>query len=356
MEKIHHFHAPHLHAIARAIFVGAGTPRHIADDVAEILIKAHLAGHDSHGVLRIPTYIRRIEEGTIKPNAEPEVVAETDNTLRIEGSGGFGHYASRLAIRKAIVKAKKAVTCCVNIVNTGHIGRLGEYAEDAAASGCISLITAGNGGKKVGPVVPFGGAEGAFGTNPIAIGVPTGDDSPFIVDYATSMIAEGKIQVARSKDIDLPEGCILNKDGVPSVKPSDFYEGGSLLPFGRHKGYALSMLTCLLGGLTGKFDVETGQMSGIYMQVIDVNAFTPIEEYQQGVRAFLDVIKATPPAPGFDEVLVPGDYESRYRSQRLKDGIKIPDTINTQLLECASKLNISLGKEIVEAEDHKRYQ
>ncbi len=356
MEKMHHFHTYHLHAIARAIFVGAGTPQHIADDVAEILIKAHLAGHDSHGVLRIPTYIRRIEEGTIKPSAEPEVVTETDNTIRFDGHGCFGHYVSRLAIRKAIMKAKKAVTCCVNIVNTGHIGRSGEYAEDAAASGCMSLITVGNGGKKIGPVVPFGGAEGVFGTNPIAIGVPTGDDSPFIVDYATSMIAEGKIQVARSKDIELPEGCILDKDGVPSVKPSDFYDGGALLPFGKHKGYALSMFTCLLGGLTGEFDVETGQMSGIYMQVIDVNAFTPVDEYQRGVRAFLDVVKTTPPAPGFDEVLVPGDYESRYRSQHLKDGIEIPDTINTQLQECASKLNISLGKEIVEAADHKRYQ
>lgn len=356
MEKRHHFHTPNLHAVARAILVGAGTPRHIAEDVVEILIKAHLAGHDSHGVLRIPSYIRRIEEGNIKPSAEPEILDETENTLRIEGNGGFGHYASRWAIRKAIEKAKKAVTCSVNIVNTGHIGRLGEYAEDAAASGCISLITVGNGGKKVGPTVPYGGAEGVFGTNPIAIGVPTGDESPFIVDYATSMIAEGKIQVARSKNVDLPEGCILDKDGVPSVNPYDFYEGGSLLPFGRHKGYALSMFTCLLGGLTGKFDLETGRMGGIYMQVIDVNAFTPVEEYQKGVRAFLDVVKNTPPAPGFDEVLVPGDYESRYRSQRLKDGIEIPDTINTQLQECASKLNITLGEEIIETEDHKRYQ
>ncbi len=351
-----HFHTPHLHAIARTIFVGAGTPQHIAEDVAEILINAHLTGHDSHGVLRIPTYIRRIEEGVINPSAEPEIVSETDNTLLFDGHGCFGHYVSRIAIRKAIEKAKKAVICCVNIDNTGHIGRLGEYAEDAAASGCMSLITVGNGGKNVGPVVPFGGAEGAFGTNPIAIGVPTGDDSPFIVDYATSMIAEGKIQVARSKDIDLPKGCILDKSGVPSIKPSDFYEGGSLLPFGRHKGYALSMFTCLLGGLTGKFDVETGRMSGIYMQVIDVNAFTPIEEYQQGVRAFLDTVKDTPPAPGIDEVLVPGDYESRYRSQRLIDGIEIPDTINTQLHECASKLNISLGEEIVEEADRRRYQ
>ena len=356
MEKTHHFQAPHLHAISRTIFVAAGASRHIADDVSEILINAHLAGHDSHGVLRVPAYIRGINDGNIKPDAEPEVVAETDNTLRVDGKGSFGHYVSRWSIRKAIEKSKTAASCCVSIFNTGHIGRLGEYAEEAAGAGCIGLITVGMGGKGAGPTVPYGGSQGTFSTNPIAIGVPTGDDTPFIVDYATSMIAEGKIQVARSKGTDLPEGCILDKNGAPSVKPADFYDGGALLAFGRHKGYALAMFTCLLGGLAGTFDAETGRMNGIYMQTIDVNAFTPVDEYQKGVRAFLDVIKSTPPAHGYDEVLAPGDYESRYRAERLQSGIEIPDTINTQLQECADNLKVSIGDEIVEAEDMARYQ
>lgn len=356
MEKTHLFHAPYLHAIARTIFVAAGTSLHIAEDVAEILVKAHLAGHDSHGVLRIPAYIRGIESENIKPSAEPEIVAETDNTLRVDGNGSFGHYVSRWSIRKAIEKAKTSASCCVSIFNTGHIGRLGEYAEEAAGAGCIGLISVGMGGKGAGPTVPYGGSQGTFSTNPIAIGVPTGDDTPFIVDYATSVIAEGKIQVARSKGTELPEGCILDKNGAPSVKPADFYDGGALLAFGKHKGYALAMFTCLLGGLAGTFDAETGRMGGIFMQTIDVNAFTPVADYQKGVRAFLDVIKATPPASGFDEVLAPGDFESRYRAERLKNGIEIPDTINNQLQECADKFNVSIGEEIIEAEDKVRYQ
>ena len=355
MEKTHLFHAPHLHAISRNIFVAAGVSRHIAEDVSEILINANLAGHDSHGVLRIPAYLRGIDGGALKPTAEPKLLAETENILSVDGQGSFGHYASRWSIKKAVEKAKTAASCSVSIRNTGHIGRLGEYAEEAARAGCISLITVGGGGRGRGPTVPFGGAEGAFGTNPIAIGVPTGDDSPFIVDYATSMVAEGKIQVARSKGIDLPEGCILDKDGNPSVKPADFYEGGSLLAFGKHKGYALAMFTCLLGGLAGTFDVEQGSMNGIFMQAVDVNAFTPVDEYQKGVRAFLDGIKSTPPAPGFDEVLVPGDFEYRSRTQRLVDGIEIPDTIYNQLQECADKLGISIGEEITEAADKARY-
>ncbi len=356
MEKNHLFQASHLHAIARNIFVAAGSSLHIANDVAEILVKANLTGHDSHGVLRIPAYLRGIDTGALKPDAEPETLAETPNTLRIDGKGSFGHYIARFSIKRAIEKAKTATSCSVSLSHTGHIGRLGEYAEEAAVAGCIGLITVGNGGRKAGPTVPYGGAQGAFGTNPIALGVPTGDTTPFIVDYATSMVAEGKIQVARSKGTALPEGAILDKHGVPSVNPADFYDGGALLAFGKHKGYALSMFTCLLGGLAGTFDVENGRMNGIFMQAIDVNAFTPVAEYQKGVRAFLDGIKTTPPAHGFDEVLVPGDFEAQTRARRLKRGIEIPDTIHTQLQECADKLNLSIGEDIVEEGDKTRYQ
>ena len=355
MEKTHILQAPHLHAISRNIFVAAGVARHVAENVSEILVNANLAGHDSHGVLRIPAYLRSIDSGSMKPNAEPKVLAETANTLSVDGQGSFGHYTSRWSIKKAIEKAKASASCSVSILNTGHIGRLGEYAEEAARAGCISLITTGGGGRGRGPTVPFGGAEGAFGTNPIAIGVPTGDNSPFIVDYATSMVAEGKIQVARSKGIDLPEGCILDKNGNPSVKPADFYDGGSLLAFGKHKGYALAMFTCLLGGLAGTFNVEQGSMNGIFMQAIDISAFTSVAEYQKGVRAFLDGIKSTPPAPGFDAVLVPGDFEHQSRTQRLVDGVEIPDTICNQLQECADKLGISIDENTVEEGDKARY-
>ncbi len=356
MEKNHLFQAPRLHAIARNIFVAAGASRHIAEDVAEILVKANLAGHDSHGVLRVPAYLRGIDGGYLNPAAEPAILAETANTLRLDGGGGFGHYTSRWSMRRAIEKAQADVSCCVSISNTGHIGRLGEYAEQAAAAGCIGLITVGMGGEGAGPTVPYGGAKGRFSTNPIAIGVPTGDASPFIVDYATSVVAEGKIQVARSKGTELPEGCILDKHGAPSVKPADFYDGGALLAFGKHKGYALSMFTCLLGGLAGTFDVDTGRMNGIFMQVIRPAAFTPLAAYQKGVRAFLDGIKATPPASGFDEVLVPGDFEHRTRVQRLVSGIEIPDTIHTQLQECAARFSLSLGEDTVEAADKARYR
>ena len=356
MSKTHLFKAEYLHATTRQMLIAGGTPRHIADDVAGILVNANLAGHDSHGVLRIPAYLNNISEGRLKPDAEPETLKETATTMLIDGKDGFGHYVALRGLSMAIEKAKESNVCNVSLLRTGHIGRLGEYAEIAAAEGFISIITTGLGQKNQGATVPFGGAEGRLSTNPIAIGVPTGDNAPFIMDFATSVVAEGKIQVARSKDADLPQGYIIDKHGNPSVKPEDFYDGGNLLPFGGHKGYGLSLLVCLLGGLDGNFDAETGTMAGTFMQVMKVDAFTPLGDYQGNVRAFLDGIKETPPAPGFDEVLVPGDFESRSRSARLANGIQIPDAIYKQIHEWAEKLDVTLSEEIVEDTDIKHYQ
>ena len=356
MADTHNFQASYLHAVTREIFTAVNTPRYIADTVAGILVKANLTGHDSHGVLRITMYLDWMDQKRLHPTAEPKVVKETDNTLVVNGGHGFGHYTAQMSIEKLIEKAKSHNVACASLVDTSHIGRLGEYTEVASRAGCISLVTLGMGQQGAWPVVPFGGAVGGLGTNPFAVGCPTGDNSPFVADIATSVIAEGKLRVARSKKVDVPEGYILDKYGNPTVKTSDFYEGGYLLPFGGHKGYALSLVTCVLGGLSQEFNCEKGQMSGAFMQVINVDAFAPLEKYQRGVRAFLDGMKTTPPAPGFDEVMVPGDFEQRCRSHRLVNGIEIPNTIRQKIQEHAADLNVSIAEDIVEASDIERYQ
>jgi LDH2 family malate/lactate/ureidoglycolate dehydrogenase len=328
--------------VARRLFVAAGTPVHIADVVAEVLVGANLAGHDSHGVIRIPAYLRRIAEGALKPAAEPERVRETAGTLLVDGRQGFGHYATRQAMVWAIEKARRTDVCCVSLIRHGHIGRLGEYAEQAARAGCIGLVTTGGAQPDGELVVPFGGLTGVLSTNPIAVGVPTGDDVPFIMDFATSVVAEGKVQVARSRGTTLPEGWILDKAGRPSIQPADLYDGGHLLPFGRHKGYGLGVLVSLLGGLGGEFDVERRMMEGTFLQVINVEAFVPLATYQRAVRATLDGIKRAAPAAGVSEVLVAGDPEARARSARLADGIEVPDASYQQIQEWAQRLRIEL--------------
>jgi LDH2 family malate/lactate/ureidoglycolate dehydrogenase len=356
MSTVHRLCAGYLHSLTRRLFEAAGTPHHIADDVAEILVKSNLAGHDSHGVLRAPQYLRRIEDGTITPSAEPVILKETPNLLLLDGQDGFGLYTARWAMRRAIEKARQAQVCCVSLTRTGHIGRVGEYAEQAAYAGCVGIITSGDSMPGEEYVVPFGGIKGTLGTNPIAAGVPTGDDAPFVLDYATSVIAEGKIKVAVGKGLDLPEGYILDKHGHPSVRTADFYDGGFLLPFGRHKGYALSLLITLLGGLTGNFDAERGTMDGKFMLVLDVAAFTPLEAFQRGVRATLNAIKALPAAEGVDEVLGPGDPEHRARVQRLAEGIEVPDTVYRQIGEKARALGVSMDERAVPEADLARYR
>jgi LDH2 family malate/lactate/ureidoglycolate dehydrogenase len=126
------------------------------------------------------------------------------------------------------------------------------------------------------------------------------------------------------------------------VKTADYDDGGFLLPFGGHKGYALSLLVCLLGGLTGGFDRERGAMGGVFMQVIDPSAFTDLAQYQEGVRAFLDGMRATPPGPGYNEVLVPGDFEHRNRVERLRNGIDVPEAVFAEIRDWAEKLTVPL--------------
>ena len=337
--------AKYLQRISRNLFAAAGAPDDIAATVAEILVNANLAGHDSHGVQFVPMYLDRIEDGHIVSDAYPEIVRESANTMHVDGHSGFGHNMSRQAMKWAIERARQSAVCCVTFQNTTHIGRVGEYAEQAARAGCITLITLGGASAAGSQVVPFGGARGALGTNPIAVGIPTGDDAPFVIDFATSVIAGGKILVASSKGLELPEGAIVDKHGQPSTQPEDFADGGFLLPFGGHKGYALSLFFSLMGGLAGDFNAELTAMAGLFMQVYDVAAFTHLESYQRNVRTVLDAMKATPPAPGFEEVLVPGDMEHRSRQQRLAEGIDVPADTFDKIEAWADKLKVSLTEE-----------
>ncbi|MGH7186856.1 MAG: Ldh family oxidoreductase, partial [Pseudomonadota bacterium] len=339
---MHRFSVDTLTDVTRRIAAAMGTPPPIAAAVAEMLVGANLAGHDSHGVLRIPADLQSIEAGEIVPAAEPVILRETPGTLTIDGRSGFGHYTARWVMARLLEKARHADICCANLINHTHIGRLGEYAEQAARAGAIGIVMYGRTGVGRGGTAPYGGAASALSTNPIAAGVPTGDDVPFILDYATSKIAQGKVQVARSKGHDLPPGALIDKHGHPSVNPADYFEGGVLLPFGEHKGYALSLLIALLTGLSGHFDMQRATVSGVFMQAITISAFAPLEAYQRGVRAVLNAVKSTPPAPGFSEVLAPGEPEYRARVDRLAHGIELPATTYREIEQCALKLGVSL--------------
>src|SRR5579859_1156410 len=238
--------ADRLRDVTRQVFEAAGTPPDLATNMADILVESNLAGHDSHGIIRIPVYVKSIKEGTLDPKARPEILRETPGSALVDGKYAFGHIAAAFGTEVAIRKAKESKAVVVSIVRCNHIGRLGEWGSRAAAKDVIAIVTVGGGGGP-GIAAPFGGAARALGTNPISIGIPGGDQPDLLVDFATTSIAEGKVQVARAKGVPLPPGCIIDKNGNPSTNPADLYDGGMLLPFGGHKGYGLAMVVELLG-------------------------------------------------------------------------------------------------------------
>jgi uncharacterized oxidoreductase len=325
-----------------AIVEGTGTPAPIARRVAEVLVNSNLAGHDSHGVIRLREYLDQIDQQAIAVRAEPAVIRETPATAVMDGRRGWGHWAVDRAMALAIDKCRATGLGAVALFRTNHAGRMGEYVEAAARAGAIGLVVAGAGGRDVGCSAPLGGRGRYLGPNPIAVGVPAGDGPPLVLDFATTVVARGKVTVAQSLGQPLAEGWIVDAQGRASVRPEDFFAGGTLLHFGGHKGYGLSVLTCVLGGLSGGFQPEHARMGGLLIQAIDVNAFQPREQYEARVRQFLDGIKAAPRAPGVDEILVPGEPEWRSRARRLAEGIALPDAVWQDISNAAERRGIAL--------------
>jgi LDH2 family malate/lactate/ureidoglycolate dehydrogenase len=339
MEQMQRF-APHvLRVFAQAAFQAAGAPEDIAAYVADHLIDANLCGHDSHGVLRIPAYIEAIRRGVLDPAARPIIARETAATVLVDGNGGFGHTTTGFALESGISRARDAGVAAVAIRHCGHIGRLGAYTEEGARRGYIVLLCAGSAGKGVRSVVPFGAAAGGLGTNPWSIGIPSETGEPLMMDFATAIIAGGKVMVARARHEALPEGYLVGPDGRPSTDTNDYFRGGALHPFGGHKGSALSLMAAMLGGLSGASG--DGRVGGTFMLVIDPAAFGDARTYCAAVAGTAAALKALPAAPGAVEVMLPGEPERRARAQRSRDGIPLPADTLRELAQVAAALGIA---------------
>jgi LDH2 family malate/lactate/ureidoglycolate dehydrogenase len=332
--------------LSRDVFQATGTPADIADLVARSLVDSNLAGHDSHGVIRVPWYVEGIKRGMVVADARPRVVKRGRSTALVDGAWGFGQVGARFATELAAELAREADLGLVSVIRSNHIGRLGEWTELLAGSGLIGMVTTAWGS---GPYwgAPYGGAARALGTNPIAWGMPLGEcRPPLISDYATTAAAEGKMRVARAKQAPLPPGLILDSQGRPSTDAEDFYNGGMFLPFGGHKGYGLGLVVELLSVALSGADVATdqsGRANGSTFLAIDPTAFRPLVEFETSARKLMDRVKAVPPAPGFDEVLVPGEPEHRSRTERERNGIAVPEATWEALQTTARDLGVAVS-------------
>ncbi|MCC7447901.1 MAG: Ldh family oxidoreductase [Anaerolineae bacterium] len=340
-----------LHQFVKAITLAAGANEHNADRLAEALVSSNLCGVDTHGVRHLPGYVRGIQAGEIKPTASPEILSEHASSAVIKGNWTFGHVTAKYAIDVAIEKAQKNGIAIVSAVELHHIGRLGEYAETAAENRLISLIWAGGFAETVPAAAPYGGRARLLHTNPIAMGFPAGEDTPMIIDYATTAISGVKIENARDKQQPLPPGCIIDKDGNPTTDPAAFYDGGAHIPFGGHKGYALMIATEFLGRILAGSDTYAQKPlggpifghSGMTAIVFRADLFRPFADYTGAVDEMERRTRAVPPAPNFDQVMIPGDLEAKTRAARLRDGIPIPDDLWQQLNDVAMSLGVTVA-------------
>ncbi len=341
--------AADLEALSKRIFEAIGCPPEIAARVSAALIDANLAGHDSHGVIRIPRYVSDVRSGFVIADARPSVMRETASTTLVDGKWSFGQVSAAFATEHAIEKAKSAGIALSGVVRCNHIGRLGEYGEMASRAGVIAMVLAsGFGGRGV-SAVPFGGAKPVFGTNPFAAGIPAGAEPDVLIDFATTAVAAGKIDVARAKKEPLPPGSIVDREGRPTTNPEDYYDGGALLPFGGHKGYALSVMVEFLGRiLTGADAFAEGERggpvyghSGALVVAIAADVFADSALYESTADATIHRLKAVPPAPGSLGVLLPGEPEARSRQERLASGIPLADDTWSDLLKTAEALGVS---------------
>jgi LDH2 family malate/lactate/ureidoglycolate dehydrogenase len=334
--------ADRLTRIGAALLRAAGASPEEADAVAVGCIDANLAGHDSHGIIAIPTYIDRIKAGHIVPGAPLTIVQESAATTVIDGHWGFGFHVNAKAMQLTIDKAKKSNVAACTVFRQSHVGRLAAYPLMAIKEGMIGLATADS-GRSAKVVAPFGGREARLGTNPISIAVPSDLEAPFYLDMATSAVAAGKVALAAARGEAIPIGWVVDSEGKQTSDPTRLRQGGALLPLGGSEGYKGSglaaMVEILCGLLTGLgFGVEPSgrHNDGCFMAVFRVEAFRPLAEFKREVAEFARYLKATPASEGSPGVYYPGEVEHINEVARRKSGIDVEEATWEKLRALAS--------------------
>ncbi|MFQ5732501.1 MAG: malate/lactate/ureidoglycolate dehydrogenase [Planctomycetaceae bacterium] len=331
--------------LVAAIFTKVGSSADEADCIAEHLIGANLAGHDSHGVIRVPIYVRWINEEKVFPNRTLNVLIDTGAILAADGQMGFGQWIGNQAVELGITRCREHGVAIVTLKNVGHLGRIGHWAEMAAKSGLVSLHFVNTSGLGM-LVVPAGGIDRRLSVNPVSIGVPMEGREPIILDIAAAATAEGKLKVARNKGVPVPEGWIVDADGNPTTDANKFYGPpyGAILPMGGHKGSGLAIMGELFAGaMTGSgcsAEGKTRLEQGMFSLYVDPLKLQTAETLFPEIRRYVDFVRTARPKDPEAPVLIPGEIEDRNRAARRRDGIDLDDVTWGQLTETATTCGV----------------
>lgn len=347
-----------LRATTERIVHAAGSTPEEARTVAHNLVLANLSGHDSHGVGMLPRYVDAVLEGGLQPNARVAVQLDTGSLLVLDGQRGYGQSVGEQAMQLGIERARAHGSCIMTLAQAHHLGRIGHWAEMAVDAGLVSLHFVNVMTQPA--VVPWGGADGRFGTNPCCIGIPVAGHEPFVLDFATSRVAQGKMRVAHNEGRRVGEGYLIDPDGRPTTDPGVVVVPqapgargnlfGALLTFGEHKGYGLAAACELLGGaLTGggtwhgAHDGRRAVYNGMLTILIDPERLGTRAVFERETAAFVDWLQQAPAAPGTDAVQVAGEPERRQRQRREQHGIRVDAGTWAEIGQAATKVGLDLS-------------
>ncbi len=320
--------------------------------VADSLVQANLRGVDSHGVMRLPIYVKRMRMGLIAPRPQMELSRTAPATAILDGGNGPGQVVALRAMEEAIRIAEESGVGLVATRNSNHFGAAAYFAMRAVQDKMIGLALS----HAEADVVPFGGRKPCLGTNPLAIAVPAGKEPPIVLDMATSIVAMAKVILAAKEGRSIPEAWAVDPEGDPTTDPK---RARAVRPMGGPKGYGLAVIIDILSSLlTGAaFGVHINRMYDNFSQpqaighlvgAIDIAKYAPIDRFKDRLDQLICEIKSTPPADGFDEVLLPGEPEARTEQRRLRQGIPLGREVYQELVELGEELGVELeGTEVV---------
>ncbi|MBA2673297.1 malate/lactate/ureidoglycolate dehydrogenase [Ramlibacter sp.] len=343
-----------LRATVAGVLQAAGSSPEEAAKVAGNLVLANLSGHDSHGVGMVPRYVDAVLEGGLAPNSAVRATLDAGAMLALDGCRGYGQVVGEQAMALAIERAKAGGSCVMALANAHHLGRIGHFAEMAVAEGLVSIHFTNVLSRPV--VAPWGGGDGRFGTNPFCAGIPLKGRAPFVLDFATSRVAQGKMRVAHNEGRQVEPGHLIDEQGRPTTdpgvvvvpQPSGLF--GALMPFGEHKGYGMAVACELLGGaLTGggtwhrPADTARAVINGMFTIVVDPERLGTQANFEAEALAFVEWLKQSPASPEGDGVQLAGEPERRARAERERDGIRIDEQTWAEIVEAGAKVGAAVS-------------
>jgi len=326
----------------------AGMNEADAHVTAEVLVTTDTWGTHTHGTKQLRNLLKNFRDGRMDVKARAELVGEGPGWARFDGHASMPMPTSVLAMRTAIAKAKNTGIAISTVCNSGHYGAAGYYAWLATKDDMIGLSLT-----NVDPGVAAPGSRGSvLGTNPFAYAVPAGTEHPIMLDIATSVVAASKIYALRQLGKPLPEGWIVDGDGLPTTDPSQYPLAGALLPMAGHKGYGLGLMVEILSGVLGGGAFGRGVRSWVFgaaapvnqshtFMAIHVAAFEPVAEFKQRIDALIRQIKDAPKAKGVERIWLPGEKEFDYQARALAEGLDLPDDVRTNLRGVAEDVGLT---------------